>query len=554
MSLRIGEILVEKQLITEEQLARAITEHKKSKEFLGQTIIRLGFLSEEKLLKILAEQQGMSFLNLKDVRFDNEIITKMPAKFAWHYKIMPITLKGNVLTVATSNPFDMWSIDDLETNLGYRVETVLALSSDIVEAIRKYYGVGAETIERILAETPQAEKIAEVTAKEKIEDLEKASDDASVVRLVNQILQQAINDRATDIHFEHFHHELLLRYRIDGILYDAQVSENMRYLYPAIISRIKVMASLDIVERRVPQDGRAKVKIGESEYELRVSVLPTLYGENVVIRILPMLMLFSMADLGMQPRELKILHRVLQKPHGIIFVTGPTGSGKTTTLYTCLSQLNTRERKIITIEDPVEYELRGVSQLQVNHKINLTFAAALRSILRHDPDVIMVGEVRDSETATITIQTALTGHLVFSTLHTNDAAGAATRLIDMGIDPFLITSSVEMFIAQRLVRKICTQCKEPVTGKDSEGGKTVFRGKGCNACNNTGYKGRTGIYELLLVNETIREMILRKESSDKIHAKAVEMGMTPMMRDGLEKVFAGITTPEEVQRVTQVAE
>jgi len=565
MSVRIGEILVEKRLITEEQLGRAVAEHQKSKEFLGQTLIRLGFISEEKLLKILAGQQGVAFLNLRDVKFDDEIIKKMPAKFAWHYKIMPITLQGNVLTVATSNPFDMWSVDDLETNLGYRVETVLALSSDIIDAIRKYYGVGAETIERILAEKPQQEKIAEVVAKEKIEDLEKSPDAASVVKLVNQILQQAIHDRATDIHFEHFRGELLLRYRIDGILYDAQVSENMRYLYPAIISRIKVMANLDIVERRVPQDGRAKVKIAEREYELRVSVLPTLYGENVVIRILPMLMLFSMADLGMQARELQVLQRVLQKSHGIIFVTGPTGSGKTTTLYTCLSQLNTRERKIITIEDPVEYELRGISQIQVNPKINLTFASALRSILRHDPDVIMVGEVRDFETAGITIQTALTGHLVFSTLHTNDAAGAATRLIDMGVDPFLITSSVEMFVAQRLIRKICAQCKEPSKAhlektqlaslpKGVDSSKPVFRGKGCNACNNTGYKGRTGIYELLVMNETMREMILRKESSDKVEAKAVELGMKPMIQDGWEKVFAGMTTPEEVQRVTQVAE
>jgi len=354
-----------------------------------------------------------------------------------------------------------------------------------------------------------------------------------------------------------------LRYRIDGILYDAQVSENMRYLYPAIISRIKVMASLDIVERRIPQDGRAKVNVGDKEYELRVSVLPTLYGENVVIRILPMLMLFSMADLGMEDKDLQVLQRVLQKPHGIIFVTGPTGSGKTTTLYTCLSQLNTRERKIITIEDPVEYELRGVSQIQVNPKINLTFAGALRSILRHDPDVIMVGEVRDFETASITIQTALTGHLVFSTLHTNDSAGGVTRLIDMGIDPFLITSSVEMFIAQRLVRRICPECKKESKFDASEITtlpqgmdipRAVFRGKGCPACNHTGYRGRTGIYELLVVTEPVRRMVLRKDPSDLIEAKAIELGMKPMHEDGWEKVFAGITTPEEVQRVTQAAE
>lgn len=561
MALRIGEILVEKRLITPEQLDHALGEHQKTKEFLGQTLIRLGLITEEKLLKVLAEQQGVAFLNLKTIEIDEDVTKKVPAKFAWHYKIMPIILKGNVLTVATSNPFDMWPIDDLEANLGYRVQTALALSSDIVEAIRKYYGVGADTIERILAETPQDSRQAQAADKEHVEDLEKSPDDASVVRLVNQILQQAIRDRATDIHFEHFRQDLLLRYRIDGILYDAQVSENMRYLYPAIISRIKVMANLDIVERRIPQDGRAKVKIVDAEYELRVSVIPTLHGENIVIRILPMLMLFNMADLGMQGQDLKILQGVLEKPHGIIFVTGPTGSGKTTTLYTCLSKLNTRERKIITIEDPVEYELKGVSQIQVNPKIDLTFALALRSILRHDPDVIMVGEVRDFETASVTIQTALTGHLVFSTLHTNDSAGGVTRLIDMGIDPFLITSSVEMFIAQRLVRKICLGCKQELKIDKSEipglpkglgTNQSIFRGSGCDACNKTGYLGRTGIYELLAMNAAIRKMVLQKVSSDQIEATAVEMGMRPMAHDGWEKVFAGITTPEEVHRVTQI--
>jgi general secretion pathway protein E/type IV pilus assembly protein PilB len=562
MTIRIGELLIEKQLVTEEQLEQALAEHQKSKEFLGQTLVRLGFITEETLLKVLAQQQGVAFLNLKELEVSEAVVKKVPAKFAWHYKIIPITISGNVLTVATSNPFDMWPIDDLETNLGYRVETVLAASSDIIEAIQKYYGVGAETIERILAEAPK-EEAARAAVKEHVEDLEKASDDASVVRLVNQILQQAIQDRATDIHLEHFREELLLRYRIDGILYDTQVSENMRYLYPAIISRIKVMANLDIVERRIPQDGRAKARIGDREYELRVSIIPILYGENVVIRILPTRMLFSMADLGMGEKDLAILNRVISKPHGIIFVTGPTGSGKTTTLYTCLSKLNTRERKIITIEDPVEYELRGISQIQVNPKIQLTFAAALRSILRHDPDIIMVGEVRDFETASVTIQTALTGHLVFSTLHTNDASGGVARLVDMGIDPFLITSSVEMFVAQRLVRKICPGCKEELKmdksglggiPKDVDISKPVFRGRGCGACNYTGYRGRTGIYELLVVNESIRGMILRKESSDRIDAKAREMGMTSLLQDGWEKAFAGETTPEEVRRVTQAVE
>jgi len=561
MSLRIGDILLEKQLITQQELDMALKEHQNTKEFLGQTLVRLNMITEEKLLKVLAEQQGIQFLNLKEAKISQEVIDNVPAKFAWHYKVMPTRIDGNVLTVAISNPFDMWPIDDLETNLGYRVEIALAESSDITEAIKKYYGVGADTIERILAGAPKEEEEAREEKQEKVEDLETGADDASVVKLVNQILQQAINDRATDIHFENYRSELILRYRVDGILYDTQVSENIRYLYPAIVSRIKVMANLDIVERRIPQDGRAKAKIGDREYDLRVSIIPTLYGENIVIRVLSTLMLFNMTDLGMEDSELKVLNSVLEQPHGIIFVTGPTGSGKTTTLYTCLSKLNTRERKIITIEDPVEYELRGVSQIQVNAKIDLTFAAALRSILRHDPDVIMVGEVRDFETAQITIQTALTGHLVFSTIHTNTAAGGATRLIDMGIDPFLITSSVEAFLAQRLVRVICQDCKIEVTDEKIEFGEAMpdmnpnqpfWRGKGCKACNMTGYRGRAGIYEILLMTEEIRKLILQKVSADVIERKARDKGIKSLMQSGWEKVFAGVTTPEEVRRVTQI--
>jgi type II secretion system protein E len=562
MALRLGDILVEKKIITPQELEMAVKEQEKTKEVLGQILIKMGLITERELLQALAEQQGIAFVELKEIEIDEKVIKRVPAKFAWHYKIMPISIESNILTVAISNPFDMWPLDDLETNLGYRVEKVLATSQDILEAIRKYYGVGAETIERILAEErPGEEERLEVAVKEKVEDLEKMVEDASVIKLVNQILQQAINDRATDVHIEHFRDELILRYRVDGILYDTQVSEKIRYLYPAIVSRIKVMSGLDIIERRLPQDGRAKVKIGKSEYDLRVSVIPTLYGENIVIRILPTTMLFSISDLGMSKRDLEILERLLRKPHGIIFVTGPTGSGKSTTLYASLSKLNTRERKIVTIEDPIEYELRGVSQTQINPRINLTFARMLRSMLRHDPDVIMVGEVRDFETAEITIQTALTGHLVFSTLHTNDAAGGITRLIDMGIDPFLISSSVEAFIAQRLVRVICPKCKikiqnskvkiaELTTGRKTE----VYQGKGCKACNNTGYTGRTGIYEILLVSDEIKKLILEKTSSDIIKKKAIELGMKTLKEDGWEKALAGITTIEEVMRVTQVEE
>ena len=562
MALRLGEILIERRVITPEQLKTAIVEQQKTGELLGQTLIRLRLASEDKVLNVLGEQQGIPFLNLKDTKIDDKTVKAVPAKFIWHYKIMPVNIDGNILTVATSNPFDMWPLDDLETHLSYKVERVLAASSDIMEAIKKYYGIGADTIEQILADTSSEAQEAEIAAGEKIEDLEKMAESASVVKLVNQFLQQAINDRATDIHIERFREDAVLRYRIDGVLYDIQVNENIKYLYPAIVSRIKIMSNLDIVERRLPQDGRAKVKIGVKEYELRVSVMPTLYGENIVIRILPTTMLFSLSELGISPKDLVMLEDLIMRPHGIIFVTGPTGSGKTTTLYACLSKLNTPQRKIVTIEDPIEYEIKGITQTQINPKIDLTFAKMLRSMLRHDPDIMMVGEVRDMETAQITIQTALTGHLVFSTIHTNDAASGATRLIDIGIEPYLITSSVNVFIAQRLVRTICPKCKESYDLKDMSNEqepkaynpklKTAYRGKGCKACNNTGYFGRTGIYEIMPLTSEISKLILQKSSSDNIKAKALEMGMHSLRQDGWDKVLAGITTVDEVIRVTQL--
>ena len=566
MALRLGEILVEKRIISAKELELAVNEQQKSKKLLGEVLVNMGFVTERKLLQVLAEQQGVSFLELKDMFIDEKVIKAVPAKFIWHYKILPISISDNVLTIATSNPFDVWPVDDLEAHLGLRVETVLAVSADIMETARKYYGVGADTIEKILSQQTQSQAYEPVERIEKIQDLEKMSEDASVIRLVNQILQQAIGDRATDIHVEVFREEVSLRYRVDGILYETSVPETIKHLYPAIVSRIKVMSGLDIVERRLPQDGRAKVKIKDTEYELRVSVMPTFSGENIVIRILPTIMLFDIARLGMSKKDLEDLEKLISKPHGIIFVTGPTGSGKTTTLYSCLSRLNTRERKIVTIEDPVEYELKGITQTQINPKINLTFSVVLRSMLRHDPDVMMVGEVRDYETADITIQTALTGHLVFSTLHTNDAASGVVRLVDIGVEPYLIASSVEVFIAQRLVRLICKECKESYqlpeevyrqfnAGKVKAGEvrakQTVYRGRGCKACNNTGYIGRTGIYEILLVNEEIKKLVTQKVSSDTIKDKAVELGMRTLKHDGWEKVLAGLTTPEEVLRVTQ---
>ena len=562
MALRVGEILIEKGHLTLEQLELAIEEQHKTKKMLGEILISRGFISENNFLRCIAQQQGISFIELKDMlRIDDHVIKTVPAKFIWHYKMMPINIQGNVLTVALADPFDVWPIDDLETHLGLRVEKVLAVSADILEAARKYYGVAADTVEKLMSQQAGTGTRQDPERTEKIEDLEKMSADASVIKLVNQVYQQAINDRATDIHIEMFREELNLRYRVDGILYEVSAPETIKHLYPAIVSRIKVMSGLDIVERRRPQDGRAKVRIGPKEYELRVSVMPTIYGENIVIRILPATMLFDIASLGMQEKDLLVLEQLIERPHGIIFVTGPTGSGKTTTLYSCLNKLNTAKRKIVTIEDPVEYELKGITQTQVNPKIDLTFSVILRSMLRHDPDIMMVGEVRDRETADITIQTALTGHLVFSTLHTNDAASGITRLMDIGLEPYLIASSVEVFIAQRLIRLICNNCKETTTipaeiarhfhGSENPVKQQACRGKGCKTCNNTGYMGRTGIYEILLLDDPIKTLILQKASSTMIKEKAVEAGMRTLKQDGWAKIQAGLTTPEEVLRVVQ---
>ncbi|MBI5143999.1 MAG: Flp pilus assembly complex ATPase component TadA [Candidatus Omnitrophica bacterium] len=431
--------------------------------------------------------------------------------------------------------------------------------------MKKYYGFAADTLGKITSSV-STEKIAssiQETAQYKVEDIEKLAEDASVIKLVNQIILEAYKKRATDVHIEPFRQGIALRYRIDGILYDTKVPPEIKNFINAIISRIKIMSNLNIVERRLPQDGRAVVKVQDQVLDLRISTMPTPYGESVVIRILPTQMLFSLAKLGLSKPDMQIFEKLIQKPHGIIFVTGPTGSGKTTTLYTCLSRINTKERKIITIEDPIEYEMEGVIQIQVMPEIGLDFARGLRSILRHDPDVIMVGEVRDQETADIAIRVALTGHLVFSTLHTNDAASGITRLVDIGVEPYLVASSVEAFIAQRLIRMICADCKyedktTPVELKETIAKDLgikisevkVSRGKGCVNCNHTGFWGRSAIYEILLTDETIKDLILKKVSASQIKRVAISRGMRTLRQDGWNKVIAGLTTPEEVMNVT----
>lgn len=555
----IGHILVQKGVISEAQLKEAL---KQKSGFLKHALINMGLTTEEKFLRVIAEQYKTSFLNLKETPISSAAIKAVPAKFAWHYQIMPLRLVGRTLVVATADPEAVNLLEDLETNLGYLVEKHFATNTDIREAIRRHYGVAADTVERILdREKPDSNRGAE-SSLEKVEDLEKMSEDASVIRLVNQILHQAISDRATDVHIELYRDEVMIRYRIDGVLYNAEIPESIKYLHAAMVSRIKVMSGLDIIEKRLPQDGRAKVRIGDKDYDLRVSTIPTLYGESVVIRILPLTMLFNIADLGMTPQDMAIVDQLLSKPYGLVFVTGPTGCGKSTTLYSWLTKLNTPQRKIITIEDPVEYELRGVVQAQVNPRIDMTFARLLRSMLRHDPNVMMIGEVRDFETAEIAIQAALTGHLVFSTLHTNDAASGITRLVDIGVEPFLVVSSVSAFIAQRLARVICANCKVPLKISPEQAAMMhplpvpssamFWKGKGCPSCRNTGYLGRTGLFEILVLNGNISELITKKTSAAIVKAAAIEQGMHTLRQDGWEKAQAGITTIEEVIRVTQI--
>lgn len=556
----IGQLLISKGLINMESLERALLDQEQHKDLLGETLIKLGLITADQFYTVLADQLSVEYVRLKEARIDAAIINEIPAKFACHYELMPIKVENNIITVAMVNPLDIHTVDDIKLLLKKEIKTCLASRKDILEAIKKYYGVGAETIEKMAPETSQ-EKIVSVQYQE-TQDLVESAEDASIINFVNQVLLEAYRDRATDVHIEPFEDELLVRYRIDGVLHETKVPQAIKNFQSAIISRIKIMANLNIAERRLPQDGRIRIKIGDDKVDLRVSIMPTPFGESVMIRILSSNILFGMESLGLLKPDLEILEKMIKKPHGIIFVTGPTGSGKTTTLYASLSKINDKDKKIITIEDPIEYQLKGIMQMQVQPKIGFTFANALRSMLRHDPDVMMVGEVRDYETAEITIRVALTGHLVFSTIHTNDAAGGVTRLVDMGVEPFLVASAVECFIAQRLVRVICDKCKKEFKS-DKEILKELgvsrldlskiklYEGKGCESCRFTGYKGRTAIYEILVMNEPIRELVLKRSSSDQIKKKALSLGMRTLRQDGWEKIKAGITTPGEVIRVTQ---
>ena len=544
----LPELLLEQGVINQAQLRSAQAEAAKSGRPLKQVIVQQGLMNEEDLAELVAGQSGVMRIDLRNHLIKPEVVQLVPEALARKYTLMPVFKIGETLTVAMEDPLNFFAIDELRLKAKCEIKTVVDGESSIRQAIDQYYGAAGT-----IAEVAQAIQEAALPKKE-----EEAAEEAPVIRLVNLLIMQAVKERASDIHIEPGDGVLRTRFRIDGVL--REVNGPPIHLHSPVTSRIKVLAKLDIAEKRKPQDGRFRLKLEGGEIDLRVSTIPTQFGEKVVMRLLDSAnAVLSLEQLGLDSGLRTHVERLIRSPHGILLVTGPTGSGKTTTLYAALHLINSAERNIITIEDPVEYRLPGVNQVQVNPKADVTFASALRSFLRQDPDVIMVGEVRDRETAEIAVQAALTGHLVFSTLHTNDAPSSLTRLMDMGIEPFLITSSVIGVVAQRLVRVICPKCKEPSRTPANAGrelgvaeGTPLFHGKGCASCKQTGYKGRVGIFELLPMTDQVKELVVAKAPAHAVRDTARKAGMRTLREDGLAKALAGVTTVEEVLRATQL--
>jgi len=577
--LSLGESLVEEGIITKDQLKQAQTEEKRMGLRLRQVLVKMGFLDETDLVTFISEKLGVPKIDLSNYVIDSKVIELIPEALARKFELIPILKIGNRLTCVMLDPWNIFALDEIRMKTNFTIEPAVATEQEIKKAINQYYGAKG-TMEDLIKSMDE-KKIGIIAVDEtNAQKLKGIVEEPLVVRLVNLIIMNAVKEGASDIHIEPEEHVLKTRFRVDGVLHEA--SSPPKHLQSAIISRIKIMAALDIAERRRPQDGRFTINIEGREIDMRVSSIPTIYGENVVLRLLDIsTALLGLDKIGFSKDVLEKYRKLIIRPHGVMLVTGPTGSGKTTTLYASLDKINDVKKNIITIEDPVEYKLEGIRQIQINPKADLTFANGLRSILRQDPDIVMVGEMRDSETAQIAIQAALTGHLVFSTLHTNDAPGAITRMIDMGVEPFLVSSSVIGILAQRLVRTVCDGCKEEYTPTKDElkdigildelrtraerseaspqGTKhesrssdiKFYRGKGCDKCSKTGYKGRIGIYELMVIDDELRNMIVAKTISEEIKKKAIEKGMITLMDDGLDKVSQGLTTVEEVLRVTR---
>ncbi|GAB4330290.1 MAG: type IV-A pilus assembly ATPase PilB [Candidatus Abyssubacteria bacterium] len=562
---RLGDILIEERLLTSEQLQQALYEQRRTGQPLVAILISFGLVSEEDIVITLSEQLGIPHLRVESYEIPSEVLAEVPEGIARRYHLIPVAKTGKSLTIAMSDPLNIVAIDDVRMLTGYEIETVVSLDSEIKKAIERYYGgkeaATLEDYEDILRDAQaDVETVHEGRDEIDISSLKKEVEQAPVIRLVNLTLVNAVRQGASDIHIEPYEKEVRVRYRIDGVL--REVQSPPKALQAAVVSRLKVLSELDIAERRVPQDGRFRIKFEGREIDFRVSTLPTYFGEKVVLRILDKGALhLDLEKLGFEKQPLEDFQDSLRRPNGIILITGPTGSGKTTTLYSALHLLNTIDVNIVTVEDPVEYELHGINQVQAKPEIGLTFASGLRSILRQDPDVVMVGEIRDEETADIAIKAALTGHLVLSTLHTNDAPGAITRLIDMGMEPFLIASSLLMAAAQRLVRKICPDCRQSYRVPDqvlqraqfkvTPGEKvTLFKGSGCARCGETGYRGRLALLEVLRIRENIQDLIMAQAPSGEIKRKAIENGMLTLRQVAVNKVKAGLTTLEEALRVT----
>ncbi|MCG8409620.1 MAG: type II secretion system ATPase GspE [Phycisphaerales bacterium] len=556
--MNLGNILLEDEVVTQEQLDAA-NQQCGASDRLDQVLVRLGYCSETTVLKGLGKLYHFDVVDLTDpnLQVDVDTIKKMPSKLVHRAKLIPLNRDNGSIRVATRDPFQIYAFDELRMITGLDVKPVLAKESEINEIIKKYFGVGGDTVSKLVDEDEDLQVVSDV--RESAGDLAEMAQDASVVKLVNEILLEAINERASDVHIEPYEDDLHIRYRTDGVLRNTNVPPQIRQLQAAIISRIKILSNLNIAERRLPQDGSFKIKVHGREIDLRVSIIPMIHGEGVVMRILDkQAILLTLEDLGFDEVMLKTYEHIISQPHGILLVTGPTGSGKTTTLYASLNGIVSDKIKVLTVEDPVEYNLGGINQVNVNMKAGLTFSKGMRAFLRHDPDVIMVGEIRDLETAETAVQASLTGHLVFSTLHTNDAASATTRLLDMGVEPFLVASSVEAVLAQRLVRSICRHCKEEYKPDKLEmppdyayPNEPVYRGRGCRECRNTGYSGRKGIFELMVLNDELRELVLQRSSAGKIKSKAVKDGLVLLRDDGWNKVRKGITTLSEVVRATK---
>ncbi len=556
---RLTTLLEATGLFTPSQIEELVIKQRENDGVLSAAVVVLEYAREDVFLEALAKALHVPYVRVGEKPIAGEILEKVPTKAVFQYNVIPIAIENGSLRVATSEPFRPGLSDALRLASGLRVKFALSPAADIEKAAKKFYGVGADTLDRLIAGN-QLDLDEDLGPS--VGDLSNLDQDASVVKFVNQVIWEAHHDRGTDIHIEPMENDLRIRYRIDGVLHPTPLPPQMKRFQSAIISRIKVMAGMDIAEKRLPQDGRISLRVKGEEIDVRVSTMPTVYGESVSLRLLMRSSgMYGMDRLGLFKDDEDLLLRLIRRPHGILLVTGPTGSGKSTSLYAWLHTINSVDKRILTVEDPIEYEMAGINQIQMRPEIGLTFAVGLRHILRQDPDVIMVGEVRDQETADIAIRAALTGHLVFSTLHTNDSAGGITRLVDMGIEPFLVASSVEALVAQRLIRRLCPKCKRPwkvdmtflegigfPLDKLSTG--TICEPVGCEDCRGTGYAGRTGIYEILTVTDTIRQMIVERRSSADIKIQALEHGMRTLRIDGWRKVLGGVTTLEEVVRVT----